>query len=128
MTELKPCPFCGGNAKLARDVTCGYETFWAFCTDCHAQANYGHSEAEAARTWNVRADDQSQAAAYWRRLYEETVAERTCTMLRLTDYTCQYMHRYMCSECGEQVEQPTVMGKSEPPNYCPNCGAKVVDE
>lgn len=69
MTELKPCPFCGGNAKLARDVTCGYETFWAFCTDCHAQANYGHSEAEAARTWNVRADDQSQAAAYghtWR--------------------------------------------------------------
>ena len=52
---------------------------------------------------------------------------RTCTMLRLSDYTCQYMHRYACSECGEQNEQPTVMGESEPPNYCPNCGARVVE-
>lgn len=53
--------------------------------------------------------------------------ERTCTMLRLTDYTCQYMHRYACSECGEFNEQPTVMGESEPPRYCPNCGARVVE-
>ena len=52
--------------------------------------------------------------------------ERTCTMLRLTDYTCQYMHRYMCSECGEYNEQPTVMSKSTPPNYCSNCGARVI--
>lgn len=29
--------------------------------------------------------------------------------------------------CDEQVERHTVMGKSEPPNYCPKCGAKVVE-
>ena len=55
MSELKPCPFCGGEAKVSRDVTCGYETFWVHCLECHSQANYGHTEAEAIAVWNTRA-------------------------------------------------------------------------
>lgn len=107
MTELKPCPFCGGEAHTYKNQ------LWHVACErarhgCVTMSAFG-TEAEAVEAWNTR-------------------AERTCTMLRLTDCTCQYMHRYLCSECGEYNEQPTVMGKSTPPNYCPNCGAKVVDE
>ena len=53
-------------------------------------------------------------------------AERTCRM-ELTDLNSGSAYRdvWLCGECGEQVEQHTVMGKSNPPNYCPNCGARV---
>ena len=52
--------------------------------------------------------------------------ERTCRM-ELTDLNSGSAYRdvWLCGECGEQVEQHTVMGKSNPPNYCPNCGARV---
>ena len=55
MSELKHCPFCGGEAKMSHEVTCGYETFWIHCLECHSQANYGHTEAEAIAAWNSRA-------------------------------------------------------------------------
>lgn len=35
---------------------------------------------------------------------------------------------YACSECGGEVMVSTVMGESEPPKWCPNCGRRVVME
>lgn len=104
-TKLLPCPFCGGKAKIARDVTCGYETFWAHCLECHSQANYGHTEAEAIEAWNTR-------------------AERTCEefgSLRIWQECYVWSHDL---SCGHEVDTLDM----EPPNYCPNCGAKVVEE
>lgn len=56
------------------------------------------------------------------------VPERTCRM-RLRDdiRSPAYRDTYSCDACGEEVERCTVMGESEPPNYCPNCGRKVVE-
>lgn len=37
MNELKPCPFCGGNAliQVVRDLgTGGYYSHYIFCDDC----------------------------------------------------------------------------------------------
>ena len=44
--------------------------------------------------------------------------ERTCEMFQYRN-ALGLIDEYQCSECGADVE-----GK---PNYCPNCGAKVVD-
>lgn len=123
-TKLLPCPFCGGKAKIARDVTCGYETFWAHCLECHSQANYGHTEAEAIEAWNTRADDYRHAAEYWQRMYEESFTERTCEefgSLRIWQECYVWSHDL---SCGHEVDTLDM----EPPNYCPNCGAKVVEE
>lgn len=51
MTEyLKPCPFCGGDANIAK----GQIEFWAYCPHCGAQTEFYETEREAAEAWNNR--------------------------------------------------------------------------
>ena len=62
-------------------------------------------------------------------LHEYALGARTCHMVLREDIRGHaYQDTYECSECGEEVVRETCMGESEPPNYCPNCGRKVVDE
>ena len=60
MTEkLKPCPFCGGEAKLRNEGCC----IFVKCKNCGAEAGLVHISAEycanekAAEAWNRRADN-----------------------------------------------------------------------
>ena len=110
MEELKPCPFCGGEA-----VVCGYpseQMVYVKCRECGAcsfgcQAN----EEKAAAAWNTR-------------------AERTCQF-----FYDKKMAEYACSACGERVSgsnpadeyEVTPLAVLESFEVCPHCGAKVVE-
>lgn len=48
--ELKPCPFCGGTANIAK---CQIE-FLAYCTHCGVQTELYETEKEVAKAWNTR--------------------------------------------------------------------------
>lgn len=111
MTELKPCPFCGGIPELYsyRYGGCWY-TVRADHSQCcpmnnryHQAVNVYRTEAEAIEAWNTR-------------------TERTC---RNTDDDCYAW--FECSECGLHSKLEIMSGGYGIPNYCPNCGAKVVD-
>lgn len=40
MDELKPCPFCGGDAQLrVQEVDYGLCGAWVQCTNCNARTN-----------------------------------------------------------------------------------------
>lgn len=59
MAELKPCPFCGGEAAIvhqAKRKVFGLETYvygnCAYCTNCDAQIF--SSINKAAEMWNRR--------------------------------------------------------------------------
>jgi len=103
MTELLPCPFCGGEAEIltAESMNGGY-LFGIMCNDCRSRGDVYDTEAEAIEAWNTR-------------------AERTCkgidTFEELSGTDCP---AWKCSECGELFE---IYG-----HYCTNCGAKVVGE
>lgn len=66
MEELKPCPFCGGEAKTSDTATNKENKFefgWIGCQECRVFINYinnqrGKSEAIAA--WNRRAQPENK--------------------------------------------------------------------
>ena len=62
-TELKPCPFCGGEAGLYHHTPFGYEPSWHVeCVDgdggdegCGCGTCHHETKAEAIAAWNRRA-------------------------------------------------------------------------
>lgn len=60
MTELKPCPFCGNNAK-ARVFTSGclkkIKVWYIECCVCRIRTSVEHDLDRAIEAWNRRAKD-----------------------------------------------------------------------
>ena len=54
MSELKPCPFCGGEALI--DIYGAEGTYKVICDDCGSTGGTRYEEAEAIKAWNSRAD------------------------------------------------------------------------
>lgn len=72
MEELKPCPFCGGEAELGEflgvvpeidengayiDAETEYYA-WCYCTECGITTIDYDTDAEAIEAWNRRATDE----------------------------------------------------------------------
>lgn len=67
MIELKPCPFCGGEAKIYSATTSGYPKYpkaHCYCERCHASSaaftdteQNGTHILNASEAWNRRASD-----------------------------------------------------------------------
>ena len=67
MTELKPCPFCGGEAKLLTLTYNGGKVYGVFCTaDLEQEYQHGHfidnydNKDEAIADWNRRTNDEGE--------------------------------------------------------------------
>ena len=83
MNELKPCPFCGGKAKI-EEISCGTESqnsvrlsFWIHCVKCRATAPgaSGHISINLSHSGelNLWHDDRESAIGAWnRRMNNET--------------------------------------------------------
>lgn len=66
-TDLKPCPFCGGKAKLSKYHVGGITAWAVYCEkssqdlSCCAQMTSIKSEEDAINAWNRReADDNAR--------------------------------------------------------------------
>ena len=55
MSELKCCPFCGGEAKIATyDWGYSVKEYWIYCNPCDCASGRYHSKEEAINAWNTR--------------------------------------------------------------------------
>lgn len=53
--KLKPCPFCGGEAKMIS----GYGRYGAVCKECAAKTPSADTIDDAAKIWNERKGHQT---------------------------------------------------------------------
>lgn len=129
MSELLPCPFCGGEANTLHKPHVIDMRYSVGCNDDECRGFIGLSwlyktEAEAVAAWNTRADTEYGAVP----ATEENMAkygwvrERTCECIAEyakspIDGKTIVLHR--CSGCHELM-RPHM-------SYCPSCGGKVVD-
>ena len=109
--ELKPCPFCGGEAEVS-------EIAWNViqCTACTCQLIVlpipdGATEEYAIEAWNTR-------------------AERTChpfSGIVLGGPECREEKVWRCSECEEVLswDYEGYDPETDGPAYCEHCGSKV---
>lgn len=80
MSELKPCPFCGGDSEIKDDgywnvefdnltmaeTDCDIKSpdmYWAECEACHSLSGYYETEEEAVDAWNRRIMTDAQQRA-----------------------------------------------------------------
>ena len=85
-----------------------------------------YGSVEVTRNGETRAFTPKEFFAALVRLAEKP---QTCHMVRRDDiYTRQYQDLYECDRCGEQIIRETCMDKSEPPRFCPGCGARKVED
>ena len=61
MAELKPCPFCGGEAFVFKITENPLPMMCAVvCKACHAGTNHKTTEARAVEAWNRRSNDDGE--------------------------------------------------------------------
>ena len=115
MSELKPCPFCGGEAEPIHQ---SFDAFYVICHGCYTTGKTYKTEAEAIAAWNTRAE----RTCHWTGTvgcgladgpYDEE--EDACISFAVVK------HFLDCGHC-------SITESMSPPNYCPNCGAKVIEE
>ena len=107
MSELKPCPFCGGEARIyMNDSDLDNILYYCMCTNdrgCNVlPITLDHyNEAEAAAAWNTRYVETCQ----WE--YPQGVNG--------------WVGYAVCSSCGERFDECV----TDTAHYCPCCGRKV---
>ena len=107
---LKPCPLCGSrNVEVSSDP-CDPRDSVVRCVDCGAAGPVCFHVERAVGLWNRREERTC------RNVYEERVHPMD-----------QCDNGFMCSECGNVVQDYEHYAITGVFNYCPNCGAKVVE-
>lgn len=104
MSELKPCPFCGGEAILESNKLRYGTIYSAYCQKCGAEIT-GFSEHEAVAAWNRRAQPDDLLTSTRRAQHMATVD--TVEVVRCRDCVhfgeCLVTENDYCSK-GERKE------------------------
>jgi len=129
MDILKPCPFCGGAArlKIVPHVPVGYD-YIPQCTDasCAGRLNKKFGTKDVAiYAWNRRKSER-QTGEWTIKEYQVPIKNKQVPTIAYTALSeieptaCKIIYTYTHSFCKSEE----YLNKS---NYCPNCGAKMFE-
>lgn len=63
MMKLKPCPFCGGEARIDRNIFAFPTSYSVICKICEAESEVFNTEKEVIEAWNRRVTDGTERKA-----------------------------------------------------------------
>ena len=104
--ELKPCPFCGGEAKIKcgeivnRYNTAVYRHYHVECMSCGVDTRNFDTDDEAIEAWNRRTDRTAKVQELPRRSETSLDWEGKCS--NCGAYTIHDMN--YCFECGAKLD------------------------
>lgn len=58
--ELKPCPFCGGKARIIKESQPGFIQCKVACRNCGTATPFIGSKEQSIITWNCRAQQPNE--------------------------------------------------------------------
>lgn len=109
--ELKPCPFCGGEAEMRE----GSSTKpYVRCKRCGCRTGSSRYRGNVAKSWNARAavtDEQFALAVHDGEAWQ---------VVRECEWRSEYDDENFVAECGA-----TIFWEPPAPPYCPYCGGRV---
>lgn len=101
MVELKPCPFCGGEAKLEERPRTSRR--WIFCLKCFVGTEFCASSERAIKIWNRRVGGYEP-------IRNDNIDERPCPFCR-----------------HEMALKPTgILGEGRWGGYCEQCRTEIL--
>lgn len=110
--KLKPCPFCGGEARLYNDGVHGFFHMCMINGDAMVkiESRFFESDEEAIKVWNRRAETETAVTEIYYSQNKSYMGDN------------RLVHDYFeCPCCGliaDKDERPTW-------RYCPSCGARI---
>ena len=99
MSDLKPCPFCGGKARL-NEYKDGEVWYEVWCDECAVRTEQYETVDEAVKVWN----------------------RRTERIARVVHSDVFGDWKNMCGNCFEAGKK---MGLFHEQKYCYECGCKL---
>ena len=119
--RVLPCK-CGGDPVVKGDQRMCMT--WLECGRCGRRTSFYARRSMAIEAWNMRVVPESGGIPCTEENMEAHgwVRERTCEEAKIDRFFRG------CSVCGYMWEYMYGIGKRTCPNYCPNCGARVVND
>lgn len=111
--QLKPCPFCGGEANIYQMHFWG-TTYTCECSDCGIETKPMDTEAEAIEAWNRRTETASDTLM---RVLAYDATCGVCDKRKERTAKVDWMDGDPYCDCGQELRNGFV--------YCPGCGAKL---
>ena len=118
MTDIKPCPKCGGQAKLISNRALGTWGYFVGCLDCSERtAMYGTSE-KAIASWNEKTTPSTDVSSD-RKINAQPIF---CCGGMAYLFASGEINLQRLDQSGGLIATIGRFDRYVPINYCPSCG------
>ena len=118
MTDIKPCPKCGGQAELISNRALGTWGYFVVCLDCFEKTGMCDTSEEAIARWNEKTTPPTDESGDKRMSVQPVFCCGDMAYL----FASGEIHLQRLDQSGSLIATIRSSGHNIPLNYCPSCG------